>query len=96
MKEPALPRSVLGSLTRARETFARIRAEGHPSIGGEAERMLGDLVEQVREGAVDETLHEQLTAVIDRTAEICVAIDGAYFDPGDQVALLAQAAQSQA
>lgn len=88
VKEPALPRSVLGCLMRAKETLSRIRADGHPGIGGEAERMLDALVEHVRAMPIDATIHDELTGIIDRTASICVAIDEAYFDPGDQAALL--------
>jgi len=89
LQEPALPRSVLGSLLRAQETLARIRANGHPSIGGEVARDLDALVEHVREASLDGPIHDALTHVIDTSADICVAVEHAYFDPGDQAALLA-------
>ena len=91
LKEPALPRSVLGTLMRAHETLLRIRAQGHPGIGIDAERALASLVEHVRGAPIDASIHEELTRIIDETAAICVAIDEAYFDPGDQVALLEHA-----
>ncbi len=88
IKEPAHPRSVLGSLMRAHDTLSRIRAEGHPRMGGEAARRLAVLVEHLRECPIDASIHDELTHVIDETAKICVAIDEAYFEPGDQAALL--------
>ncbi|MCA9605905.1 MAG: alpha-E domain-containing protein, partial [Myxococcales bacterium] len=88
VREPALPRSVLGCLMRARETLDRIRQQGHPGIGRDAEHQLARLVDHVREMPIDASIHERLTEVIDAIAAICVAVDEAYFDPGDQVALL--------
>lgn len=89
LKEPALPRSVLGSLLRAQRTLARIRAQGHPSIGAEVERELTALVEHVREASLDGPIHDALTHVIDTSTDLCVTVERAYFDPGDQAALLA-------
>jgi len=92
LSEPKLPRSVLGSLTRAQSTLRRIRESGHPKLGGEADDRLATLVARVR-GLELQTLesggiHEELTLVIDETARICVDVQDAYFDPGDQTALL--------
>jgi uncharacterized alpha-E superfamily protein len=88
LRDTALPRSVLCSLIRAHQTLLRVREEGYPSLGGEAERVLDGLVAYVREVPLDASIHEVLTHVIDRTADICLAIERAYFDPGDQSALL--------
>ncbi|MBX3271019.1 MAG: alpha-E domain-containing protein [Sandaracinaceae bacterium] len=88
VKEPDLPRSVLGSLLRARDTLARIRAAGHPALGVAAERALDALVAHAREAPLGAALHEELTHVIDETTTICVALERDYFDPGDQRALL--------
>lgn len=93
LQDPALPRSVLGCLLRARTTLERIRLEGRPDLGDEPAAMLDGLIERLRSRDIDaifgESIHAELTQVIDTTTGVCAAIDRAYFDPGDQSALLA-------
>lgn len=93
LQDPALPRSVLGCLLRARATLERIRTEGRPELGDEPAALLDGLIDRLRTRDIDtifgQSIHDELTNAIDTTAAICASIDRAYFDPGDQSALLA-------
>jgi uncharacterized alpha-E superfamily protein len=95
LQDPALPRSVLGCLLRARATLERIRQEGRPEVGDAPAAMLDALIARLRAKDIEtifaESIHDELTHAIDTTGEICRAIDRAYVDPGDQTALLPRA-----
>ncbi|HJK93887.1 MAG TPA: alpha-E domain-containing protein [Polyangiaceae bacterium LLY-WYZ-15_(1-7)] len=92
LQEERLPRSVLGCLLRARATLERIREQGRREMGDEVAATLDGLIERLRGRSIEmifaESIHAELTHVIDTTMGVCAAIDGAYFHPGDQVALL--------
>ncbi|MCB9621291.1 MAG: alpha-E domain-containing protein [Sandaracinus sp.] len=91
LQDPALPRSVIGCLLRARATLERIRQVSRPSSATRRPRADG-LIERLRtrdiESIFADSIHDELTHAIDTTSAICAAIDRAYVDPGDQSALV--------
>ncbi|MCB9604197.1 MAG: alpha-E domain-containing protein [Sandaracinus sp.] len=92
LQDPALPRSVIGCLLRARATLERIRQVGRPELGDTPAALLDGLIERLRtrdiESIFADSIHDELTHAIDTTSAICAAIDRAYVDPGDQSALV--------
>jgi uncharacterized alpha-E superfamily protein len=83
------PRSVLHCLTRALNFLRRVR----PDSGATGERshallgaLLADLQRLSPEDLFDRGLHDELTRIIDMTAQICQAVHADYFDPDVRMA----------
>ncbi|MEM1414875.1 MAG: alpha-E domain-containing protein [Myxococcota bacterium] len=85
LREPLLPRSVLGCLDRAAATLGRIRDEGEPSLGAEAATHLDGLRARLRdrpiEAMVEGGIHAELTHLIDAMSVVAGLIERAYFEP---------------
>jgi uncharacterized alpha-E superfamily protein len=81
--ESAFPGSVRHALTRARNFLNRIRPAGAPEIGRESAALLEALHDDVEsldiERALQDGVHELLTDIVDRIAEITRAIGQDYF-----------------
>lgn len=81
--DPAFPRSVLHCLHRARNFLARIRNGDQAGRGEESTDALETLIGHLEEREIQDLLrsdtHEELTWVIDRTAEICDRIREEFF-----------------
>lgn len=80
---PALPTSVRHSLGRASNFLQRIRKRSEGPFGTESARRLKKLLEEVEsldmERCAEEGIHEVLTRIVDRTAEVSQAIRDDYF-----------------
>lgn len=81
--EGAFPGSVRHALTRARNFLDRIRPDDAPEIGVESDARLDALHGYVESLEIDQALedgiHEVLTDIVDRIAEISQAISQDYF-----------------
>lgn len=82
------PRSVYFCLRRARDLLSQIRPTDSP-IGGRSWAMLTALLDDLDRSSVEDIfergLHDELTRVIDTTAEICAAVHADYLDPSPAV-----------
>jgi uncharacterized alpha-E superfamily protein len=80
---PALPSSVSHSIARAWNFVERIRGREPGLLGGKSARALGDLRSDVAgldmDGIMREGIHEVLTWIVDRTAEVSLAVEDDYF-----------------
>lgn len=78
------PRSVFHCLKRAQNFLSRIRPRTGPT-GEKSWAMLAALLDDLErlsgEDIFERGLHDELTRIIDTTAEICAAIHSDYFDP---------------
>lgn len=83
--ERAFPGSVSHALSRARNFLGRIRPADDPTIGARSMSLLDDLLGEVEgldiEGVLSEGIHEVLTRIVDRTAEVSMAVREDYFLP---------------
>ncbi len=77
---PEFPRAVLYAVTRAWHFLQRIRVDGR---GEPSARLLESLVRRLRartgERILQAGVHAELTHIIDRTAQVCEAIQDDYF-----------------
>lgn len=84
LTETAFPRSVLFCLQRAQVFLQQVRP-GHGVIGARPVELLLPLIEELQSRPMEELaaqgIHEELTRVIDRVAEVCQAVHNDYFDP---------------
>jgi|GEM_PF-1946 len=81
--DTTFPRSVVHCLERARNFLSRIRTSASTSAGRKAAEGLDALVGDLRTGEIlnADTLHEKLTEVIDRTADIGRHVATDFFHP---------------
>jgi uncharacterized alpha-E superfamily protein len=81
--EGAFPASVLHALTRARNFLRRIRPAEAPEIGRASSELLDALHRDIEsldiERALEDGIHEVLTRIVDRIAELSQAISHDYF-----------------
>jgi len=81
--EPAFPGSVLHSLQRARNFLRRIGGTGDPRPDSPSLALVSKFVDDVQaldlQQALDEGIHLTLTSIVDRAAELAVAIREDYF-----------------
>lgn len=84
--EENFPRSIRHCVLRAWNFLGRIKANS--TLGAKSEDILSDLVEHVRsldsERIEEFGLHEELTYLVERTADVCHAIHEDYFDLSSQ------------
>jgi len=83
--EPAFPGSVLHSLQRARNFLRRIGGTRGPRPNSPSLDLITTFVDDIEvldlQKALDEGIHETLTSIVDRAAELAAAIREDYFAP---------------
>jgi uncharacterized alpha-E superfamily protein len=83
--EPGFPRSVLHCVDRALRFLGRVHKAAGEAVGHESAARLGELRDRLRaytaERLFEVGVHEELTRLIDTTADICQTIHDEYFDP---------------
>lgn len=83
--EPDFPRSVVHCLDRAERFLRRLRPAAVPEVGRSSAELLAGLARGLRVQSIEQILaaglHEELTRVIDTSAQICDAVNADYFNP---------------
>lgn len=99
--EAQFPRSITSCLTESQRLLTDIRTRAGLHIGAHSAKLIGTLVDSLdpgrRTGIFAPSLHEELTRIVDATAEVCGAVHSDYFDPtfGDAGRPAATQVQSQ-
>ncbi len=83
--EPAFPRAVHHSFLRALHLLRRIRPRKQPEIGAESAARLQGIVRWLRSRTIERILqrgiHTELTALVNRAAQVGEAIRSDFFQP---------------
>lgn len=81
---PSFPRAVRCCLDRAADSLARLRGES-AEVGKRSAALLGGLCERLAHRSIADVLssglHDEITAVIDWTADVGEAVHADFFDP---------------
>lgn len=85
LRHESFPRSVYHCLDRAANFLRRVQPDGDSEIGARSAALLEALMEDVRDLSEDAIvrvgIHEGITLVVDRTAEIAEAVRSEFFAP---------------
>lgn len=92
----AFARSILHNVDRTANFLRLVRPQAPSKVGERSERLISDLRtwldSMTIESVLEEGLHEVLTSIVDRTAEISVAIDADFFNSPQRVDELGEGA----
>jgi uncharacterized alpha-E superfamily protein len=82
--DPAFPRTVRHNLDRAALRLDAVRSPENPDIGRDSAAIISDMIARLDtltiESAIEGGLHELLTWIVDRSAELCGQIRDDFFE----------------